>query len=69
MSTANVKNADLGTYIKGNMGKAPKIAIFVDFHPLNLKTEKNDIAYHVGNFATKTFPKIFVSEKLIFTSL
>ena len=24
-STANVKNADLGTYIKGNMGKVTKI--------------------------------------------
>ena len=51
------------------MGKAPKMAIFVDFDPLNLKNEKNEIAYHVGNFATKIFQQNFVSKKLIFTSL
>ena len=51
------------------MGKAPKIAIFVDFHHLTLKTEKNEIAYHVGNFATKIFPKTNFSKKMIFTSL
>ena len=44
------KNADLGTYIKGSMGKSPKMAIFIDFDPVNLKTGKNHIAYHVGNF-------------------
>ena len=69
MSTANVKNAALGTYIKGNMGKVPKIAIFVDFHPLIVKTEKNEIAYHVGNFATQIFPRTNFSKKMIFTSL
>ena len=47
----NGKNADLGTYIKGSMGKSPKMAIFVDFDPVNLKSGKNHIAYHVGNFA------------------
>ena len=41
------------------MGKAQKIAIFIHFHPLNLKTEKNEIAYHVGNVATKIFQKIY----------
>ena len=51
------------------MGKAQKIAIFVDFHPLTLKTEKNEIAYHVGNFATKIFQKKNLSKKVIFTSL
>ena len=45
------------------MGKAQKIAIFVDFHPLTLKTEKNEIAYHVGNFATKIFPKQIFPKK------
>ena len=31
--TANVKNADPGTYIKGNMGKVPKMAVFRKFCP------------------------------------
>jgi hypothetical protein len=35
-----LKNADLGTYIKGNMGKAPKMYFFANFDPFNLKTEK-----------------------------
>jgi hypothetical protein len=45
------------------MGKPPKMAIFADFDPVNLKTEKNEIAYHVGNFFSKIFPKFFVVEK------
>ena len=55
----NVKNADPGTYIKGNMGKVPEMTVFGNFSPGNLKTEKNDIAYHVGNFFSKFWPKLF----------
>ena len=29
------------------------MAVFGNFAPGNLKTEKNDIAYHVGNFFSK----------------
>ena len=57
--TANVKNADPGTYIKGNMGKVPKMTVFGNLAPVNLKTEKNDIAYHVGDFFSKILSKIF----------
>ena len=35
------------------MGKSPKMAIFANFNPGNLKSGKNDIAYHVENFAKK----------------
>ena len=31
------------------MGKVPKMAVFGNFAPGNLKIEKNDIAYHVEN--------------------
>ena len=34
------KNADPGTYIKGNMGKVPKMAVFGNFASGNLKTEQ-----------------------------
>ena len=43
MPTANVKNIDPGTYIKGNMGKVPKITVFGNFAPVNLKNENNDM--------------------------
>ena len=33
------------TYIKGSMGKPPKLNIFGNFGPVNLKSGKNDIAY------------------------
>ena len=41
------------------MGKSQKMAIFGNFNPGNLKSGKNDIAYHVGNFATKIFKNKF----------
>ena len=69
VSTANVKNADPGTYIKWNMGKVPKMAVFGNFTPGNLKTEKNDIAYHVGNFFSKILANISFSKKVILTAL
>jgi hypothetical protein len=31
------------------------MAIFADFDPVCLKTEKNEIAYHVGNIFSKIF--------------
>ena len=37
------------------MGKVPKMAVFENFAPGNLKIEKNDIAYHVGIFFSKIF--------------
>ena len=42
------KKADPDTYIKENMGKVPKKAVFGNFAPGNLKTEQNYIAYYVG---------------------
>ena len=63
------KNADPGTYIKGNMGKVPKMAVFGNFAPGSLKTEKNDIAYHVGNFLSKILAKFFISKKVILAAL
>ena len=51
------------------MGKVPKMAVFVNFAPGNLKTEKNDIAYLVGNFISKILVKIFFSKKVILAVL
>ena len=45
------------------MVKVPKMAVFGTFTPGNLKTEKNDIAYHVGNFFSKVLAQIFFFEK------
>ena len=59
----------LGTYIKGDMVKSQKLAIFCDFNPVNLKIAKNDIAYPVANFARNLKILIFFSKKLILTSL
>ena len=44
------KKTPIQALIKGNMGKVAKMAVFGNFAPCNLKTEKNDIAYHVGIF-------------------
>ena len=41
------------------MGKSPKYAIFDIFHPDNIKSEKNDRAYPVANFARNLKKKIF----------
>ena len=58
------KNADSGTYIKGNMGKVPKMAAFGNFARGNLKTEKKyDIAYHVVIFFSKILAKKFFRKK------
>ena len=51
------------------MGKVPKMTDFGNFAPVNLKSEKNDIAYRVGNFFSKILAKIFVSKKVILTAL
>jgi len=51
------------------MGKVPKMAVFRNFAPVNLKTEKNDLAYHVGNFFSKILAKIFFSKKVILAAL
>ena len=40
------------------MEKVPKMAVFLNFAPGNLKNEKNDIAYHVGFFFSKILAKI-----------
>ena len=45
------------------MGKVPKMAVFGNFAPGNLKTEKNDIAYHVGVFFLKFWPTFFFRKK------
>jgi hypothetical protein len=45
------------------MGKAPKMAIFADFGPVSLKTEKNEIAYHAGNIFSKMFSKFVFRKK------
>jgi hypothetical protein len=45
------------------------MAIFIDFDPLNPKTEKNELDYHAGKVCDKNFPKHFFSKKLILTSL
>tara|TARA_B110000116_G_scaffold195025_1_gene169866 strand:+ start:214 stop:351 length:138 start_codon:yes stop_codon:yes gene_type:complete len=45
------------------------MAVFRNFAPVNLKTEKNDLAYHVGNFFSKILAKIFFSKKVILTAL
>jgi hypothetical protein len=42
------------------MVKLPKNALFGNFHHGNLKSGKNDIAYNVGNFATKNIQTFFV---------
>ena len=44
------------------MGEITKIAIFIDFDPLNLKNEKNDIVYHVGNYFSKIKKKLKKSD-------
>ena len=41
------------------MGKVPKMAVFINFAPVNLKIEKNDLAYHVGNFFSKILAQFF----------
>ena len=41
------------------MGKSSKIAIFGIFESINLKIEKNNPAYHVGNFLRSILKKIF----------
>ena len=46
-----LKNADLGIFIKGNMGKSPKMTVFGYFDHLNLKNGKNNLYYLVGNFS------------------
>jgi hypothetical protein len=51
------------------MGKAPKMAFFPNFDPRNLKTRKNEIAYHVGIFFSIFFPQFFFGKKVILTSL
>ena len=51
------------------MGKVPKMAVFGNFAPGNLKTEKYDIAYHVGIFFSKILAKSFFSKKVILAAL
>ena len=51
------------------MGKVPKITVFGNFAPVNLKTEKKDIAYRVGIFFSKILAKFFFSKKVILTAL
>ena len=52
------------------MRKVPKITV-LEILPLltNLKTEKNDIAYRVGNFFSKILAQIFFSKKVILAAL
>ena len=51
------------------MGKVPKMTVFGNFAPVNLKSEKNDMAYRVGNFFSKILAKFFFSKKVILTAL
>ena len=51
------------------MGKVPKMGVFENLAHGNLKTEKNYIAYHVGNFFSKILAKIFFSKKVILAVL
>ena len=51
------------------MGKVPKMTVFGNFAPVNVKTEKNDIAYHVGNFISKILAKFFFSKNVILVAL
>ena len=51
------------------MGKVPKMTVFGNFAPVNLKTEKNDIAYRVGNFFSKILAKFFFFEKSDFDGI
>ena len=69
--TANVKKRRSRHFLykKGEYGKVPKMPVFGNFAPVNLKTEKNDIAYHVGYFFSKILAKIFFSKKVIFAAL
>ena len=46
------------------MVKSPKLAIFCDFNPVNLKIAKNDIAYPVANFARNLKILIFFLKKI-----
>ena len=41
------------------MGKSSKIAIFGIFESINLKTEKNNPAYHLENFLRSILKKKF----------
>ena len=45
------------------MGKPPKMAIFGNFDPVNLKSGKNDIAYHVEKKILKFSKKHFFEKK------
>ena len=57
------------------MGKAPKIAIFVDFHPLTLKTETNEnvlnfsddntLSAFAENTHTRSGPRLYVGVLLL----
>ena len=40
------------------MGKVPKMAVLRNVAPVNLKTEKNDIAYHVEKKILKLLPSL-----------
>ena len=51
------------------MGKVPKMAVFGNFAPGNLKTENNDRAYRVGKFVSKILAQIFFSKKVILAAL
>ena len=69
VSTANVKKRRSRHLYIGEYGKVPKMAVFGNFAPGNLKTEKNGIAYHVGIFFSKILAEFFFSKKVILAPL